>query len=157
MKGQIKGYAGYQLRLFLDEKESRVEPLQPDVLGKYIGGVGYGAKILYDELEKGVDALSPENKLVFATSPMTLNSIPGGGSIMVCFKSPLTNGWGEARCGGDFGPDMKKARFDFIIVEGKSDKPVYVVIDDGTVEFKSAEHLRALLFEIVTLMLIGQV
>ena len=86
MEKHINGYAGYQLRLRLDNKESKIESLQSSVLEKYIGGVGYSARILYDELEKGVDPLSPENKLVFATSPMTLNSVPGGGSVMVCLN-----------------------------------------------------------------------
>jgi len=56
--------------------------------------VGYGARVLYDELEKGIDPLSPDNKIIFATSPLTANNIPGGGSIMACFKSPLTMIWG---------------------------------------------------------------
>ena len=88
-----------------------------------------------------IDPLGENNKLVFATSPLSLNKIPGGGSVSVCFKSPATNGWGEARCGGNFGPDLKAAGFDHIIIDGKSDQPVYLVINNGQAELKAANHL----------------
>jgi aldehyde:ferredoxin oxidoreductase len=88
-----KGYAGKLLRVFLDEKKIKEEEeLNFDDLRKYIGGVGYGAKLLYDEVKERIDPLGPDNKIVFATSPLTMNTIPGGGSIELCFKSPLTNG-----------------------------------------------------------------
>ncbi len=135
------GYAGKQLRVYLDKKEIKVEDIDFDVMRKYLGGAGYCAKILYKELEKGVDPLSPENKLMFATSPLTSNRIPGGGSVILCFKSPLTNAWGESRCGGDFGPDLRKAGYDFVIIEGKAEEPVFIVINNGDVEFKPAAHL----------------
>ncbi|MBC8499634.1 MAG: aldehyde ferredoxin oxidoreductase family protein [Candidatus Atribacteria bacterium] len=138
----VNGYAGKLLRVFLDEKKTKEEELNFDDLRKYIGGVGYGAQLLYDELKEGTDPLGPDNKIVFTTSPLTMNAIPGGGSIELCFKSPLTNGWGESRCGGDFGPEVRKAGYDFIIIEGKADQPVYLVIHDGKVSIKSADHLK---------------
>jgi aldehyde:ferredoxin oxidoreductase len=104
-------------------------------------GAGYGARILYDELKKGIDPLSKANKLIFATSPLSLNRIPGGGSVMVCFKSPLTNAWSESKCGTDFGPDLKRAGYDAVIIEDRSEKPVYIVINDEDIEIKPAEHL----------------
>ena len=127
------GYTGKQLRISLRDKRVSVEDVNPDIMRKYLGGAGYGARILYDELEKGIDPLAPENKLLFATSPLTVNKIPGGGSIIVCFKSPLTNTWGESRCGGDFGPDLKRAGYDALIIEGRSDEPVYIYINDNNV------------------------
>ena len=142
MKKVINGYMGKQLRINLSKKEIKVEDLDLNVLRKYIGGVGYGAKLLYDELSPKTDPLGEDNKLVFATSPLTANNIPGGGSIMVCFKSPATNGWGESRCGGDFGPDLRKAGYDFLIIEGKSEEPIYILIKEDDVEFKPAEHLK---------------
>ena len=134
----LYGYFGKQLRVSLDNKEILKENLDASILRKYLGGVGYAAKVLYDEIPKGTHPLLPENKLMFATSPLTANRIPGGGSIMLCFKSPLTNAWGESRCGGDFGPDLKKAGYDFLIIEGKSEEPVYLVINDDKIEFRSA-------------------
>jgi len=142
MKKAINGYMGKQLRINLSKKEIKAENLDLNILRKYIGGVGYGAKLLYDELSPKTESLGEDNKLVFATSPLTANNIPGGGSIMVCFKSPATNGWGESRCGGDFGPDLRKAGYDFLIIEGKSKEPIYLSIEEDSVEFTSAMHLK---------------
>lgn len=135
------GYAGKQLRISLNNRKVTVENIDPKVLRKYLGGAGYGARILYDELKKGIDPLSKANKLIFATGPLSLNRIPGGGSVMVCFKSPLTNAWSESRCGTDFGPNLKRAGYDAVIIEDKSEKPVYIVINDEDIEIKPAEHL----------------
>jgi aldehyde:ferredoxin oxidoreductase len=135
------GYAGKQLRISLNNRKVTVENIDPKVLRRYLGGVGYGARILYDELKKGIDPLSKANKLIFATSPLSLNRIPGGGSVMICFKSPLTNAWSESRCGTDFGPDLKRAGYDAVIIEDRSEKPVYIVINDEDIEIKPAEHL----------------
>ena len=60
------------LRVFLDENKAKEEGLNFDELRKYIGGVGYGAKLLYDELKEGIDPLSPKNKLIFATSVVSI-------------------------------------------------------------------------------------
>ena len=135
------GYAGKQLRISLNNRKVTVENIDPKVLRRYLGGAGYGARILYDELKKGIDPLSKANKLIFATGPLSLNRIPGGGSVMVCFKSPLTNAWSESRCGTDFGPDLKRAGYDAVIIEDRSEKPVYIVINDEDIEIKPAEHL----------------
>jgi len=135
------GYAGKQLRISLNNRKVTVENIDPKVLRRYLGGTGYAARILYDELKKGIDPLSKANKLIFATSPLSLNRIPGGGSVMVCFKSPLTNAWSESRCGTDFGPDLKRAGYDALIIEDRSEKPVYIVINDDDIEIKPAEHL----------------
>jgi len=137
----MNGYAGNQLRVFLDRKDTLIESPSATILKKYLGGVGYAARILYDELDKGIDPLSPENKLVFATSPLSDNRVPGGGSIMLCFKAPLTGIWGESRCGGDFGPMLRKAGFDFVVIEGQADQPVYLTIQNGRAEFKTASKL----------------
>jgi len=138
----VNGYAGKLLRVSLDEKKGKEENINFDDMKKYLGGVGYGAKLLYDELKKGVDPLDSNNKMILATGPLTMNAIPGGGSIELCFKSPLTNGWGESRCGGDFGPELRKAGFDFMVIEGKAEQPIYLVINDGKASIKSAEHLK---------------
>jgi len=138
---RIKGYMGKQLRISLKDKSYKTEKIDTQVLKDYLGGVGYSAKILYEELEKGIDPLSPDNKIIFATGPLTSYRVPGGGSIEICFKSPLTMAWGEARCGGNFGPDMKKAGYDFLIIEDKATEPIYLFIDNSRIEFKDASHL----------------
>lgn len=141
MPEKIKGYRGKQLRISLKDKNHKAEKIDIQVLKDYLGGVGYSAKILYEELCKGIDPLGPDNKIIFATGPLTSYRVPGGGSIEICFKSPLTKAWGEARCGGNFGPDMKKAGYDFLIIEDKATEPVYLFIDDNRIEFKDASHL----------------
>ena len=138
---KILGYAGKQLRISLSDATAKAEPLAIAELKKYLGGVGYAARLLYDELPEGVDPLGPDSRMVFATSPLSRNDVPGGGSVLLCFKSPLTNAWGESRCGGDFGPEMRKAGYDFFIVQGKAEDPVYVVVRDDDVQFVPAENL----------------
>jgi len=112
MTETLRGYAGKQIRVDLNKWEARVEPVSPEISRKFLGGVGYAAKLLYDELPPGIDPLGPQNKMVLATGPLSLSQIPGGGSIELCFKSPLTGVWGESRVGGDFGPELKKAGYD---------------------------------------------
>lgn len=141
MSQDLCGYFGKQLRISLDTKEASMEEIDSEVLKKYLGGVGYGARVLYDEIEKGIDPLSADNKIIFSTSPLTANNIPGGGSIMLCFKSPLTHIWGESRCGGDFGPDMRRAGFDALIIEGRAAEPVFLVINDDDVSLRPAGHM----------------
>jgi aldehyde:ferredoxin oxidoreductase len=141
MGEDLCGYFGKQLRISLDTREASMEELDSEVLKKYLGGVGYGARVLYDEIEKGIDPLSPDNKIIFATSPLTANNIPGGGSVMLCFKSPLTHIWGESRCGGDFGPDMRRAGIDVLIIEGRATEPVFLVINDDDVSLRPAGHM----------------
>ncbi len=141
MNQDLYGYFGRQLRVSLKDKEIKIEKIDANILKKYLGGVGYAAKILYEELKEGIDPLSPDNKIVFATSPLTANNIPGGGSIMLCFKSPLTGIWGESRCGGDFGPDLRRAGFDALIIEGKATEPVFLVINDDDISLRPAGHL----------------
>jgi aldehyde:ferredoxin oxidoreductase len=135
------GFIGKILRVNLTKGVISKEPMKKEFTKQFLGGVGYSAKILWDELKPRIDPLSHENKLIFATGPLTGTLCPGSGSFSVCFKSPLTNVWGESRCGGDWGPELKFAGFDFLVLEGKSEKPVYIWICDGTAEIRSAEHL----------------
>jgi len=141
MEVNLMGYAGKQLRLKLDKKQAKIEDLNCDILRDFIGGTGYAVKFLYDEQKPGVDALGSESKLIISSGPLTMSKIPGGGSVFLCFKSPLTGGWGECRSGGDFGPNMRQAGFDHIIIEGKAEEPIYVVIQDNKVNYLPAKHL----------------
>jgi aldehyde:ferredoxin oxidoreductase len=136
-----KGIWNKLLRVNLSNQEIKVESIPDTLVKKYLGGSGLAARYLYDEILPNTDALAPENKMIFATGPLTSYAIPGGGSIEICFKSPLTNAWSEARCGGNFGPDLKKAGYDFVIFEGKSLKPVYLFINNDKIEFRDADHL----------------
>ncbi len=135
------GYIGKILRVDLSNNGVFIEPLDKSLVKRFIGCVGYAAKLLWDELKPGIDPLGLDNKLIIATGPHTGTLDPGSGSWEAVFKSPQTYGWGEARCGGFLGPELKFAGFDILIVEGRAEKPVYLWIQDGEVEVKSAEHL----------------
>ncbi|MGC8565223.1 MAG: aldehyde ferredoxin oxidoreductase family protein [Thermoplasmata archaeon] len=137
----IYGYAGKILRVNLTKKISKIEELNEEDAKKYFGGSALGAKILLKELPKGIDPLSEHNKIIFATGPFVGTVAPGSGSINVCFKSPLNNVFGESRAGSDFGSMLKKAGYDVLIIEGKADRPVYLVINDSKIEIKDASEI----------------
>ncbi len=141
---ELYGYAGKMLRINLSKKEFEMEMLDPGDARKYLGGAGLAAKILYSELPKGMEPLSEESKLIFATGLLTATAAPGSGSVDLCFKSPLTGIWGESRSGSDWGPALRKAGYDLLIVEGKAKEPVYLTIDNDKIEFKAAEPLKGL-------------
>ena len=132
------GYMGQVLRINLTNCKCSVEPLKKDLAENFIGGRGFGIKILFDEVPKGVDPLGPSNKLVFTTGPLTGTKTQSASRWIAQFKSPLTNAYCRSVAGGFFGAELKFAGYDAIIVEGCSEKPVYVWINDEKVEFRDA-------------------
>lgn len=137
----VLGYAGNILRADLTTGTCTFEPVDPKIARAFVGGAGYAAALMYKEVPAGIDPLGPENKLIFATSPLANNRVPGGGSIMICFKSPQTGVWGESRAGGNFGPDMRKAGADFIVCEGASQSPRYLLLVNGVASLEDASDL----------------
>jgi aldehyde:ferredoxin oxidoreductase len=135
------GYMGKVCNLDLTTGTLSIEPPVERDLERFLGCSGYAAKILWDGVRARVDPLSDKNKIVFATGPLTGSLCPSGGSYELCFKSPLTGVWCQARSGGAFGPRLKKAGFDHLVIEGKSDRPVYLWIRNGNVEIREAGHL----------------
>jgi len=134
------GYTGNILHVDLNTKEYWIEHPSEKFYRTYLGGQALGLYYLKDLKEK-VDSLSPDNILVFATSVLVGTTVPGVNRYSVCAKSPLTGALGEAEAGGWWGPELKKAGFDSIIIEGSSNTPVYLWIKDGKVEIKDATHL----------------
>jgi aldehyde:ferredoxin oxidoreductase len=141
MSTELKGYAGRSLQLDLGALTWKTEELDAGILRTYLGGTGYAARLLYDRQKPGVDPLGPEALLFVSTGPLTLNAVPGGGSVELCFKSPLTGAWAESRAGSDFGPDLRKAGFDHLLIRGRASEPTYIVIRNGLAEFRPAAHL----------------
>ena len=135
------GYAGKFLRLDLTNKKASTMPITKEMARQFIGGNGFGVKILYDELKPRVDPLSPENKVMFASGPIQGTMIPTAGRSGVFTKSPLTNYFFDSYGGGSFGPEVKYAGYDGIIVEGQAKEPTYVRVSDDEVEFNKASHL----------------
>jgi len=137
----MPGYQGKVLRVDLSSREIGIEEHDDTFYRRYWGGRGLIAYYLLKELPKGADPLGPENLLVFAAGPLTGVPVAGSGRNSVGAKSPLTGGYGDAEGGGFFGAELKRAGFDGIVVKGRSEKPVYLLIRDGEVELRDASHL----------------
>jgi len=137
----MNGWVGKVLRVDLTNESFAVEDLDADLAKDYIGGRGLATKILYDEIDPAIEPLSPDNKLIFATGPLTGTGAIAGSRYMVVTKSPLTNCIACSNSGGYFGPELKYAGYDMIIFEGKAAEPVYLFINDDTIELRSAEDL----------------
>lgn len=108
---------------------------------RYWGGRCLCLYYLLKELRPEIDPLGAENKLVFAPSIMTGAPAAGVSRYNVAAKSPLTSGYGEAQAGGYWGPELKFAGYDAVIIEGEAKNPVYLWIHDGQAEIKDASHL----------------
>ena len=126
------------LRVDLSSGSMRDEFVDEDEAKLFIGGRGLGVKILIEELKRGINPLGPENKLLFMTGPVTGTAFPTSGRFHVITKSPQTGGIGDANCGGTFGPELRFAGYDGIIIEGKAAEPVYLWIRKGEAEIRSA-------------------
>lgn len=135
------GYMGKILRVNLTDRSHKSEDLDFEVAKKYLGSRGLGVKIMMDEVPANVDPFSEENKLIVATGGLTGAPLPTSGRYMVITKSPLTGTIAIANSGGQWGPKFKATGYDLVIFEGKADKPVYLYVDDDTVEIRDAEHL----------------
>lgn len=129
------------LRVNLTDRTFKTEDLDEKLAKKFLGGRGLGTKILYDEGVATVEPLSPENKLIFINGPLTGANVPTGGRYMVVTKAPLNNMIASSNSGGVWGARLKYAGYDALIVEGKADAPVYLVIDDEHIEIKDAAAL----------------
>jgi aldehyde:ferredoxin oxidoreductase len=134
------GYRGMGLEIDLSRLSVKKFPLEKDLAEAYMGGKGFGAKYLSDHLPSKCHPLSPENMLVFATGPLTGTLAPSTGRFEVCTKSPLTGLWLDSNCGGFFGPELKFAGYDLIVIKGAAEKPVMLVIDDDVVLLKEASE-----------------
>jgi len=133
------GWKNRILRINLTK--SRIDSFVPDdsLLKNYLGGRGLGAKIIYDT--GCVNPLSPDNVLVFAAGPLTGTTTPASGRVSLSTKSPLTGTIFDSNCGGSFGPELKKAGYDAIVIAGKSPEPVLIEMENNRVEIKSAGAL----------------
>ncbi len=138
---KLKGYIGKVLHIDLTHSKGRVEDLKEEWADQFIGGSGLGTKYLYEMTDETTNPLGPENPLIFMTGPFTGTSVPLSGRHAVVSRSPLTGIFGESDVGGTWGANVKKARFDGIIVTGKSEKPTYLWIHDGVWEIRDASHL----------------
>ena len=135
------GLWGKIVRVNLAESKVTAEDISEDKAKKYLGGSGLATRYLYDEVPKGADPLGPDNKVIIMTGPLTGLPSPSAGRYNVTFKSPLTNGLGNANSGGFWASKFKQTGFDGVIFEGISPKPVYLVVEDDKAELRDASFI----------------
>ena len=123
---------GRFLRINLTDRKTTTESVPESVASDFIGGRGYGVRYLYDELAPGIDPLGEQNKLIMLSGPLAGTSAIAVSRWMAVTKSPLTGGYARSVCGADFGAWLRFVDYDFLILEGKADKPVYIhLTEDG--------------------------
>jgi aldehyde:ferredoxin oxidoreductase len=129
--------------LFVDLSEGRTWSEEPDeaIYRDFLGGYGFGARMLYSRQKPGLDPLGPEAILGFCTGVLCGTTAITPNRWTVVGKSPLTGGWGDSNCGGYWGPMIKAAGYDAVFVTGASEKPVYILVDEGKAEIRDASDL----------------
>jgi len=134
-------YNGKFLRVDLTQGTTQVEEVPELIYRMYLGGSAMAAYWLVREIKPGIDPLGPDNVMVVATCLTTGAPFSGTNRFTVAAKSPLTGAYGESEAGGWWGPELKLAGFDGIIIKGQSPRPVYLWIADGKAELRDASHL----------------
>ncbi len=140
----LTGYAGKIGRVDLSQGTTRVDDLEESVARKYLGGKAMGAYLLLRHLRPKTDPYDPANVMIFITGPLSGTHFPAASRSAVITRSPMTGTFLDSYCGGFFGPHMKRAGFDVLIITGKAKKPVYILVDGGAITLKEADHLRGL-------------
>jgi aldehyde:ferredoxin oxidoreductase len=138
------GFAPKIIKVDLTREKIITVPLTLDLALNYIGGRGINSKILFDEVPAKIDPFHPENRVIFGVGPLNGTLSPSSGRFTVTAKSPLTNGFGDANCGGEFAAEMKFAGYSTIVLSGKAKKPVYLWVDDDKISLEKATGLWGL-------------
>jgi len=137
----LKGCCGRLLRIDLSKEKVTTQTLNEAMYKNYIGGKGLGTKILLTETTPKTDPFDASNLLIFVTGPVNGTLLSGAAKFGLIFKSPLTGIFGESYCSGFFAAQLKFAGYDGLVIEGKAERPVHIVIEDNGVEIKAASHL----------------
>jgi len=137
----LNAYGGHILRIDLTAGTIVREKSDPAYLLKTIGGRGLNSRRLYDELDRQTDPLSPANMLLIGVGPLTGTLLSTSAYTTISGRSPLTGILGDAAAGGFFGPELKQAGYDQVIITGRAKKPCYLLIADERVEIRNASHL----------------
>lgn len=138
---KLYGYAGKMLFIDLSSGAIEEKELTREMAQDFLGGYGIGARVLYDMMPPGCHPFAKESVIGFTTGPCTGTGAVMSGRWTAVHKAPITGGWNDSNCGGYFGPELKKAGFDAVFINGISESPVYVWIKDGTAEIRDASHL----------------
>jgi len=139
----MEGWAGKRIRVDLTSGKIAVEALPLDHLKKWIGARGLNSEVVFRESSQGMDPFSPDNPLCFGVGPLSGTFAPSSGRVTVSARSPMTtpHGHGDTNMGGHWGPELKYAGYDQIVLKGKADKPTYLWINDDNIELRDASHL----------------
>ncbi|HEY65700.1 MAG TPA: aldehyde ferredoxin oxidoreductase family protein [Caldilineae bacterium] len=137
----MNAYGGTILRIDLTDGIIHRHPTEEHLARMFLGGRGLNVKRLWDELPAHTDGLSPENILVFGVGPLVGTLFPGGARFNVSAMSPQTGILGDSNAGGFFGPELKFAGYDQVVIRGRAEHPVYLWIHDDVVELRDARHL----------------
>jgi aldehyde:ferredoxin oxidoreductase len=137
----MKGYCGKILKVDLTTGKSHARAFDERHARKYLGGQGFAVEIVFHGVPKGADPLGPENVLAMAGGLFDGFPVPTGGKVAFAAKSPATNTLAESIMGGSIGPELKHAGYDALEVTGRSDSPVYILIEDDKVEINDAADL----------------
>src|SRR5512136_564399 len=127
----MNGYMGKLLYVDLSQGRLWDEPPKEADARQFVGGSGLAARIIFDMVNPDTDPLGPQNPLVFMTGPFVGTAVPSSGRYSVCALSPLTRIWGEGNSGGFFGPELRFAGYDGVVITGCSDKPMWLSIVEG--------------------------
>jgi len=138
---ELKGVWGKVAFADLSNNKCWIETLSTDIYEGFLGGIGLSAKVLWDRISPGIDPLGPDNVLCFTPGVLTDTGALFSGRFTVAGKSPASNSWGDANCGGYFAPALKRCGVDGLVVMGKSPSPVCVVLTDEQVGIEDAAYL----------------
>ncbi|MGV9173431.1 MAG: aldehyde ferredoxin oxidoreductase family protein [Promethearchaeia archaeon] len=128
VKDKYYGFSGKIIEVNLTDVKTSIKDLNKEYAKKFMGGAGYACRILYQNIDKDTDALGKDNMIMIMNGPFSATRAPCFGRFVICAKSPYTKLWGEANCGGTFGPELRKAGYDGMIIKGKAEEPVYIQI-----------------------------
>ena len=135
------GYNGKILIVDLTNRTCQVQDLDPEWAYQFVGGASLGARYLYELMPAKTPVFAPESVIGFISGPTNGTKALLGARVSVVCKSPVNDFWNDANCGGAFGPHLRKAGYDGVFIKGKSETPIYLLIDNGKVEYKDAAHL----------------
>jgi aldehyde:ferredoxin oxidoreductase len=137
----LLGYWGRLARVDLSAKNIIYEEVPDETIRNFLGAKGLAAHYVHKELGPGIDPLSAENKIVLSVGPYQGTNVPSSGRFCTATKSPLTGVYLDTYAGGNFGHSLKRSGFDVLIVEGSSEHPVYIVVDNEKAEIRDATNL----------------
>lgn len=140
----MHGYHGRLLRIDLTARCAADEPIPPEVLRAYVGGVGLATYLLNESCPPGADPLGPANPLVFAASSFVGTGITTAAKLAVASRSPQTGMIGDSLSSSYLAISLKRTGHDALVLHGAADAPTLLVVDGGRVRFEPADELLGL-------------